>query len=970
MHKHAGRGRRAAMVFLTMACAAATMLTTGVASATEPTVAGPAQQTEAQSSWPGNSSNPYGGQDYYIDATGGADTNAGTSQDKAWKTLSKANVTTFKPGDRILLKAGEQWNDEQLWPKGSGAEGKPITISAYGSSEKKPYIATNGKVAIPFDSGIGSRSPHKKIDTVGTTGAITLRNQEYWEINNVELSNDDDFGTDMTAQNGKIWDGISVSINADLFPEDASADDTVMDHFRISDVYIHNTDSADKWQSIYAAGIDFQVFGDKQYDSYPKGGNHFNDVRIENNTIEHVDLNAIQFGFNWMGKGGNVTDETGKIHEAWEDLWVRDWGMYSTDTYIGHNYIESTGQGAIQIGHVKDLLAEYNEINGFLKRYTEVSCALYAWASANVTMQYNEVYDGPANQYDGTPWDLEYTNFDVTYQFNYSHDNKAGWMAYMGNSGNSIARYNLSVNDNGVVLKNMLSSNYSPSYFLNNVIVYDTSKGAHFHDEYLKDTIYWLNNVFYNKSKTETSKWSKKEYGLAKAVFSNNDFYETSGKHAADEPADEHKLTAEPRFAGYHGEDETPGGKLSDVVPLFLPSDDSPLIDAGRYNAHMGTADMLGTHVYYGDAPDIGILETQKGTKVDNPVDENPVEVDSRNNLALNKPVTASSEQSGFPASNLVDGNESTKWAASKSDYNTPITIDIDFGESVQFNEVDASEYIDNDNAPRINGYSLWAQNDGQWSKIYESEENLGANRVITFGTTQTASKLRFQIDNLGWASCSSNIILCPGPAVMTKINVYNNVTHHPTATAINDTYNLLAADDDTGNVVSYRIDPDGDELQSIRWVDANGNALSSLDADQYTVADDQSWKIITITPAFLMQQGTAYGKGDYGIRFDFASGATAQTALYIIEKQPATEPGKDKPGTGVGTVNPGGTVKPGNTANKNAGTTQKHQQQSGSLLSQTGADIAVVAAIAVLILAGAVVLLTVVRAGRTRHNG
>ncbi len=119
------------------------------------------------------------------------------------------------------------------------------------------------------------------------------------------------------------------------------------------------------------------------------------------------------------------------------------------------------------------MLVEYNEVNGFLERYDAVSCGLYLWAGADSVMQYNEVYGGPANEYDGTPWDLEYTNFNVTYQYNYSHDNAAGWMAYMGNSSNSVARYNLSVNDNGVLVKNMLSTNYSPTYFANNTFVYD-----------------------------------------------------------------------------------------------------------------------------------------------------------------------------------------------------------------------------------------------------------------------------------------------------------------------------------------------------------------------------------------------------------------------------------------------------------------------------------------------------------------
>ena len=58
----------------------------------------------------------------------------------------------------------------------------------------------------------------------------------------------------------------------------------------------------------------------------------------------------------------------------------------------------------------------------------------------------------------------------------------------------------------------------------------------------------------------------------------------------------------------------------------FRLRDDSPLIDAGRYNPHLGTDDFLGTHIYYGDAPDIGIAESRIGERVDNPVDDDPIE--------------------------------------------------------------------------------------------------------------------------------------------------------------------------------------------------------------------------------------------------------------------------------------------------------------------------------------------------------
>lgn len=694
--------------------------------------------------WPGNTHNRTHGTDYYLDATTGRDTAAGTSPRTAWRTLARANATTFRPGDRILLKAGEQWQDEQLWPKGSGSAGRPITISAYGDPRAgRPYIATNGNVPSPLNAD-GTKNPA----TVGLTGAIVLRNQQYWEINNVELSNDDDFATDITSGTF-VRDGIMVSINADLVPAGA---DNIMDHFRISDVYVHNTDGPSVWQKIHYGGVNFQVFGSRSYKDYAPGGWYFTDVEITDNTFENVELHAIQFAFNWFNADGadaGQYDESGKFHEGWEQLWVRTRDLYSRDVYIGHNYAESIGQGAIQLANTKNMTVEYNEVNGFLERYDSVSVALYLWAGADSVMQYNEVYGGPHNEFDGTPWDLEYTNFNVTYQFNYSHDNAAGWMSYMGNSSNSAARYNLSVNDNGVLVKNMLSTNYSPTYFTNNTFVYDGADLDYFHDERFLSTVYFMNNIFYNTSDTPTP-WYRRTGALRNAVFSNNDFYESGGTHSNQEPADPHGLRVDPRFTGDPADYVTGAGvdQIRKAAKHFRLRADSPLIDAGRYNPHLGTEDFLGTHVYYGDAPEIGMAENRIGPKVPHPVDHDPIEEehDNRVDLALGKPVTASSTHPGaggtLGAEKLTDGDLTTRWAAA-DDAAYPITLDVDFGADTTFNQVYLDEYTDSGTNPRVRSFALQRWDGSQWVSFATGDTGIGHDLTVSGFGDVTTSRLR-----------------------------------------------------------------------------------------------------------------------------------------------------------------------------------------------------------------------------------
>ena len=88
------------------------------------------------------------GTTYYVDAKDGDDSNEGTSEDEAWKSLEKVNATTFQPGDKILLKAGCTWNG-YLWPKGEGDELDPITLGKYGDEDSYPII--NGNGTMPYD---------------------------------------------------------------------------------------------------------------------------------------------------------------------------------------------------------------------------------------------------------------------------------------------------------------------------------------------------------------------------------------------------------------------------------------------------------------------------------------------------------------------------------------------------------------------------------------------------------------------------------------------------------------------------------------------------------------------------------------------------------------------------------------------------------------------------------------------------
>ena len=69
---------------------------------------------------------------YYVSSSTGSDSASGTSAATAWQTVAHVNGQTFLPGDSILFKRGDIWN-ESLVPPSSGSSGNPITFDAFGT---------------------------------------------------------------------------------------------------------------------------------------------------------------------------------------------------------------------------------------------------------------------------------------------------------------------------------------------------------------------------------------------------------------------------------------------------------------------------------------------------------------------------------------------------------------------------------------------------------------------------------------------------------------------------------------------------------------------------------------------------------------------------------------------------------------------------------------------------------------------
>lgn len=331
---------------------------------------------------------------YHLDSIGGNDAARGDSPTEAWRSLEKVNGFTFQPGDRLLLKAGSSWTG-QLHPKGSGSVGKVILLDRFGDGPK-PII--NG-------GGIAG-------------GAVLLVNQEYWSINNLEVTNQ---GSPVPKKMGILIRNNAVGTLSGITVKDCDIHDVV-------------GELADYRDGKESGGIVFYINVD-----HPLQPSKWDNIRIENNTMRDVTRNGILMQSQWLNKP-NDPNSSWKGHGDY---------TVSTNIHIAGNRMERIGGDGIILWCAKGAEVERNFVrqsnNNTVK---QGHAAIWPYFCEDVVFQFNEVCE-TKTKYDGMAFDFDNSNQRCIYQYNYSHDNKGGFlnMCCDGNANGNIARYNISQND-------------------------------------------------------------------------------------------------------------------------------------------------------------------------------------------------------------------------------------------------------------------------------------------------------------------------------------------------------------------------------------------------------------------------------------------------------------------------------------------------------------------------------------------
>lgn len=432
---------------------------------------------------------------YYV-SNNGNDSNDGLSPETAWKTIARVNQDTYIPGDKILFERGGEWENTTLQPQGSGSAEAYITIGAYGNeTAHAPRISANGKVA----------------------DAIYLYNQQYWEICDLDISNNVE-GTKMVAGDTNPTGNVTARDNSEGEKlgdyrgiHIAGRDVPSLQGFNIHNVRVHDVSGIVTWigdTGVRDAGIgnNYGFDGSKR-----TGGILIESLATTTNTptifsnITIADSEFVNNSFggitikqwnNGKGRDGSTgwanRNSAGGAPDYYDPNWKPHTNILITGNYINQGASAYACNGIYLCG-VKDSVVEKNLLEHI------GTCGIELFFADNVAIQYNEVFDvrHKGGGQDSNAIDPDWRATNILIQYNYVHDCGEGLLLCGMKFNSGIIRYNL-IQD---CLYSYVHYSMGGGYFQFSNNVFYRSKdgnGTSNFDPWGGGTASYVNNVFYD----------------------------------------------------------------------------------------------------------------------------------------------------------------------------------------------------------------------------------------------------------------------------------------------------------------------------------------------------------------------------------------------------------------------------------------------------------------------------------------
>lgn len=471
--------------------------------------------------------------------------------DRPLNSLEQVNALELSAGDHVFFKRGSTC-DGSLKPRGSGEAGNPIVVDAYGDADaEKPHIRGGG-----------------------VEEAVLLHNQEYWELRNLQVSNID---ADTAQRYKHERRGVVIAL------EDFGQGD----YYRVVGLDVHDVYGQGKKDLGGSGGIQLEVYANA--DESKRKKTWFNDVVIEDNSVENVNRSGINMSTAWKCRPENGWDGCPPADRQ-KLVWTPTTGLV-----IRGNTVKNVGGDGIVIQMNRDALVEYNTVSDVANRANGSNAGVWAWNADGTVFQYNEVFDVkrlPDNN-DGNAFDADYGTTGTVFQYNYSHDNAGGMMLYCGCGGLSTKvtfRYNVSENDRNRL--NFVAGGTENAFYNNTIIAPDAANFVINNTNGNGTSMLMANNLFI--ASKDVADQSQNNTGANAIQWRNNAF---SGP-VSGWPASTDSVTFADRLAPVDGEG----------MDRFKIRDER-LAGKGIPIAEPGTRDLFGNVVPSSCRPDIGAFQ-------------------------------------------------------------------------------------------------------------------------------------------------------------------------------------------------------------------------------------------------------------------------------------------------------------------------------------------------------------------------
>jgi len=295
---------------------------------------------------------------YFVDCSSDAQKNDGLSADSPWTTLEQVDGHAFAAGDVVRFKRGSVCHGT-LWPKGSGSESAPIRMTAYGTGPRPKIVAE-----------------------FGSDASLKLYNQEYWNIDSLDLLGGNTYGVFISGDKG------------------------ILHHIHLANLLVHDVGGVEMKNK--ESGL--VVISPGTVDQ------HFDDVLVDGVTAYNTQQ--------WVGilvGGGNFGFPP-------ENTW-------STHVTIRDSVVHGVQGDGIVLFRVRDgRIASNVAWNTGMQMTASMGTpnAIWTWMCRDCIVEQNEAFLTDSPGIDGGAFDIDYGNTNNSVVDNYGHDTQGYCIAVFG----------------------------------------------------------------------------------------------------------------------------------------------------------------------------------------------------------------------------------------------------------------------------------------------------------------------------------------------------------------------------------------------------------------------------------------------------------------------------------------------------------------------------------------------------------